>query len=532
MTNSVDDVAATDGEIDDELSQPQLGLLMVSVLVVALCGIVYELIIATVSSYLLGDSVYQFSLTIGLFMFAMGVGSYLTKRVETDLVSRFVMIEILVALVGGCCSTLLFTVFPFYSFYKPVMYGLILIIGTLVGLEIPILTRILSRVESLRNSIAHVLSLDYIGALIGSVAFPLLLLPYLGLFRSSFAIGLLNLIVVFFTLVLFGKKLRRRRLCFIGAVLVSGLLVGGMIYSNRIRTFAESRLFAHTIIFHKQTPYQRIVLTKSDLTGKLRLYIDGHLQFAEVDEHRYHEALVHPVMSVEGSRKNVLILGGGDGMAAREVFKYADVERVDLVDIDPEITRLCHELGAIRRLNGGSLRHRKIHLHHMDAFRFIDLAAKKIAANDENAIRYDRVIIDLPDPHNEVLSKLYSEIFYKKLFRCMSADGVFATQSSSPFSTREAYWCVAKTIEAAGAQPLSYHATVPSFGVWGFHLARANGAELPRRFRFTVPLKFLTAELMQQAQVFGNDTGLIDGIPVNAFSQPQLYRLYQRGHWR
>jgi len=237
-------------------SQSQLAVLMFSVLIVGLCGITYELIIATVSSYLLGDSVYQFSITIGLFMFAMGVGSYLTKRLEGDLVVRFVYIEIAVALVGGLSSTLLFAVFPYYAYYKPVMYTLIFVIGALVGLEIPILTRILSRVDSLRDSIANVLSLDYVGALIGSVAFPLLLLPHMGLFRASYAIGLLNIAVVFFTLIVFGRQLAGRWVCMAAAVVVTLILAAGVIYSSRIRDFAEARLyFAHTVSLHKQTPY-------------------------------------------------------------------------------------------------------------------------------------------------------------------------------------------------------------------------------------------------------------------------------------
>lgn len=514
---------ATDAAHDEpDLSQAQLAVLMLSVLIVALCGITYELVIATVSSYLLGNSVYQFSITIGLFMFAMGLGSYVTKRFERDLVSSFVVIEIAVAIVGGICSTLLFAVFPYYAFYKPVMYTLIIVIGALVGMEIPILTRILSRVESLRDSIAHVLSLDYLGALIGSVAFPLLLLPHLGLFRASFAIGLLNVAVVFFTLVVFGSALRKQRVCQAGAAVAALVLAGGIVYSVQIREMAEQRLFGNTVIFYKQTPYQRIILTQSDRSGRLQLYIDGHLQFAENDEHRYHEALVHPVMSLPGPRRNILILGGGDGMAAREVFKYAEVERVDLVDIDPEITRLCDEHAGIRRLNEGALRNPKLHLHHQDADTYIRDAK----------IRYDRVIIDLPDPHNEALSKLYSETFYRKVQHCLSPRGYFVTQSSSPFATREAYWCIGRTIEAAGMKPVSYHAMVPTFGLWGFHLACADGKPTPTEFPIAVETRYLTAAVMRTAQVFGRDTGPVADTTINSVFQPTLYQLYQRGEWR
>eukprot|EP00913_Durusdinium_trenchii_P023430 g22008.t1 len=469
-----------------------------------------------------GARVYQFSITIGLFMFAMGLGSYVTKRFEQDLVSRFVLIEIAVALVGGICSTLLFAVFPYYAFYKPVMYTLIIVIGALVGMEIPILTRILSRVDSLRDSIAHVLSLDYLGALIGSVAFPLLLLPHLGLFRSSYAIGLLNVAVVFFTLFVFRSALRRMKACAIGAAIASSVLIAGIVYSTQIRGMAEQRLFGNSVIFYKQTPYQRIILTKSDRSGRLQLYIDGHLQFAEVDEHRYHESLVHPVMSMPGNRKNILILGGGDGIAAREVFKYPEVERVDLVDIDPEITRLCNTHAAIRRINQDALRNPKLHLHHTDADTYIR----------DTEVRYDRVIIDLPDPHNEVLSKLYSVTFYRKIRKCMSPNGYFVTQSSSPFATREAYWCIGRTIAAAGMQPLSYQAMVPTFGQWGFHLAGANGESPPKQVPIQVETRYLTTEVLRESQVFGRDTAPPDDTTINTVFQPSLYQLYQRGEWR
>lgn len=498
------------------LTRPQLTVLMVSVLIVALCGIAYELIIASVSSYLLGNSVYQFSITIGLFMFAMGVGSFLTKRFDGDLVASFVAIEIAVALVGGLSSTLLFTVFPYYSYYKPVMYGLILIIGGLVGLEIPLLTRILSQVASIRSSIANVLSLDYIGALIGSVAFPLLLLPYFGLFRSSFAIGLLNIGVVFFSLVVFRNSLPRRVLFHSAAWVTTAVLLGGAVYSENIRNFAESKLFAHTIIFTKQSTYQRIILARNDRNGRLRLYIDGHLQFAEQDEHRYHESLVHPVMSLPGSRKNVLILGGGDGLAAREVLKYPDVERIDLVDIDPVITDLCTQHADLRRMNGGSLTHPRMHVHNTDADLFVREAKR----------RYDRIIIDLPDPHNDSLSRLYSTTFYKAVRRCLGNEGYFVTQSGSPLSTREAFWCIARTIEAAGMPAFSYHTAIPSFGVWGFNLAGGDGRPVPKTFDLTVPTRYLTTEVLLASTTFSADTGPVDG-PVNDYFQPRLYQLYR-----
>lgn len=509
-TTPVDDASS-------ELSSSQLAILQLSVLVVALCGIVYELTIATISSYLLGNSVYQFSITIGLFMFAMGLGSYLTRLMTNDLVARFVIIEIAISLAGGMSSVLLFVVFPFGTLYAPVMYTLIIVIGVLVGLEIPILTRVLSRTGGLRQSIANVLSLDYFGALIGSVAFPLLLLPLLGLFRSSFAIGLLNVAVAALNIVVFSKLFRRPAMLGIVTGVVGGLLVAGMVFASVITSYAEGQLFSDRIIYTQQTPYQRIILTQEESTGQHRLYLDGHIQFCERDEYRYHEALVHPIMSIPGVRRQVLILGGGDGLGAREVLKYDDVETIDIVDIDPAMTDLCRTFPALRRLNGDSLRNPKVAIHNTDAFDFVRKTSRK----------FDRVIVDFPDPHNEALGKLYSVEFFKLLRRCMSDDATFVTQSSSPFVTPEVFWSIAKTIGAAGMDPYSYQVQVPSFGGWGFTLASSHGVT-PTEFKLTVDTRFLTNEVMAQAGVFGKDERFEDGV-VNSIFAPRLYTLYLKG---
>ncbi|MBU6174864.1 MAG: polyamine aminopropyltransferase, partial [Planctomycetes bacterium] len=304
-----------------ELSKSQTSWLLFSVLIVALCGIAYELIIAAVSSYLLGNSVAQFSITIGLFMFSMGIGSYLSKFIAKDLVFRFVQIEVAVALVGGLSAILLFLVFPYFGLYHAVMYLLTLVIGILVGLEIPILTRILTGSGSVSESLAHVLSLDYLGALIGSVGFPLLLLPRLGLFRSSFGIGILNIAIAGLAIIVLRKNCARLRSLRLLVLFTAGILIGGLIFSAQIARYAEGMLFADEVIYQEQSPYQRVVFTKNARNGELRLYLDGHLQFAQSDEYRYHESLVHPAMSCGGMPKRILVLGGGDGLAIREVLK-------------------------------------------------------------------------------------------------------------------------------------------------------------------------------------------------------------------
>ena len=494
----------------------QLASLSISILLVALCGIVYELIIGAVSSYLLGNSVVQFSITIGLFMFGMGIGSYLSKLFPRNLVDVFIAVEIVISIVGGLSSLILFISFPnFPSLYQGIMYALILIIGSLVGLEIPILTRILNdRRQALKDSLAHVLSLDYLGALIGSIAFPLLLLPKLGLMGLSFAIGLINVLIAFLNLAMFWTVLKRPKRLLALAIAGTVVMIAGVLGGQILTRFAERQLYVDQVIYYKQTPYQRVVFTRSPINSEYRLYLDGHLQFAERDEHRYHEALALPVMALPGSRKNVLILGGGDGMAAREVLKHPEVERIDLVDIDPVVTEFCRQNATIKKINEGALDDPKLHIHHQDAFIYIR----------ETDLLYDRVIIDLPDPHNEALDKLYTVDFYRMVQSRLAEGGALVTQSSSPFTTRRTFWCIGNTLEASGLDTYSYHIGMLTFGVWGFHIAGRQPVS-SESFHLDVPTRYLTEEVLHASTVFGKDASRVE-VPVNRLLEPKLYSIY------
>jgi spermidine synthase len=501
----------------EELDGKQVAVLLVSILIVALCGIAYELIISTISSYLLGNSVYQFSLTIGLFMFAMGIGSYLSKLFMGNLLTNFIIVEIIVSLVGGLCSIILFMAFPYVAaVYKCIMFSLIMVIGILVGLEIPILTRILSQKESIRSSLAHVLSLDYLGALIGSVLFPLFFLPTLGLMRSAFAIGLINAGTAVVNTWFFRKQLKRFKLLFFSSLFSAALLIILTALGVWLTTYAEQKLYFDEILYKKQSSYQRIIFTKELFSDEHRLFIDGHVQFSDRDEYRYHEALVHPIMSVPGSIENILILGGGDGMVAREVLKYEKVRRIHLVDLDPAITDFCSTFPAITSINKNSLINQKLTIFNEDAFTFIN----------QPGTLYNRVIIDLPDPHNEVLSKLYSREFYKMIKRRMDPEGFLVSQSSSPFYTRNTFWCIARTLKAADFITHSYQITVPSFGIWGFHIGSASDP-VPVDFTIQVPTRYLTDEIMAKAAIFGRDIAEIP-TPVNTLMEPKIYGLYHR----
>lgn len=515
-----DDVRLTpdgDGDVYRDMPASHTLVLLASIAIVALCGIVYELIIGTVSSYLLGNSVFQFSITIGFFMFAMGIGSYISKFIGGNLVANFIIVEVALALIGGICSLTLFFAFPFApALYQLVMFFFIFTIGALVGLEIPILTRILAQASGTRRSIANVMSLDYIGALIGSVAFPLMLLPNLGLVRSSFAIGLINISVALLNVIWLRSYLKNasRMLMLVLGVIV--LMVVLLVLGTRLTSLAQGHLYFDQIIWKKQSAYQNIVVTNAHKTGDLRLFIDGHIQFSETDEHRYHEALVHPAMTVPGKAERILVMGGGDGLAIREILKYPNVKHIDLVDLDPVMTRMGQSFAPLVRLNRNAMSDPRVKIHNADAFIFIRQPGET----------YDRVILDFPDPHNEAIAKLYSEEFYTMLARRLSPSGVVVTQSSSPFFARRTFWSINATMKKVFGNATAYNLSIPAFGVWGFNLSTRQAGVQPGPI--TAPTLYLSTAVYEASKVFGKDIGPLEKMPVNSIFEPVLYQLYLR----
>ena len=522
-------------------------VLLLAVSLISICAIIYEIIIAAVSSYLLGNSVYQFSITIGLFMSSMGLGSFLSKFIDRHLVNRFILIEIIIGVLGGVSSVILFNAYIIVEStagYLAVMFTLIMAIGTLVGLEIPILTRIVAQYESLRVTLANVLAFDYVGALVGSVAFPLVLLKYTGLIQTAFIIGFVNVLVAALVLIHYWSDIEKRAGVVITVVFAGGCLAVASAYGGPIGVWLESNLYHHRIIFSKQSKYQKIVVTErgaptgvrseklapdsrqikvTNRGGDVRLFIDMQLQFSSVDEFRYHEALVHPAMTLANSRENVLILGGGDGLATREALKYAEAQRITLVDIDPEITEICRNHDAIAALNGGSLSHPKVTIVNEDAYIFVERERARQKT-------YDVVIIDLPDPNDEGLSKLYSVAFYKLVGDILGPGGTMVTQSTSPFFARRAFWCIHQSIEEAGWHTYAYHVEVPSMGNWGFNLASKTPCDI-EDIRLTVETKFLTDDLTSAMFRFGKDVAEVE-TRLNKLLKPVLMFYYDDEKWR
>src|SRR5687767_14369060 len=294
--------------------------LFVSVLLIAACGLIYELVASALASYLLGDSVTQFSTVIGTYLFAMGVGSWLSRFVARGLVARFVLVEIMVGLIGGFSSAILFLAFAYTSAFRLLLYALVFVVGVLVGLEIPLLMRILRDRFEFKDVVSNVLTFDYLGALGASLLFPIVLVPWLGLVRAPMLFGAINVAVAFWTTSVLRASLsvRTRRTLQATSLAALAILAAGLWKAPAILDLAESNLYADDIVLARTTPYQRIVMTA--WRNDLRLFLNANLQFSSRDEYRYHEALVLPGLAALPAARHVLILGGGDGLALREVL--------------------------------------------------------------------------------------------------------------------------------------------------------------------------------------------------------------------
>ncbi|HSV68583.1 MAG TPA: polyamine aminopropyltransferase [Methylibium sp.] len=467
--------------------------LLASVFVVAACGLVYELAAGALASYLLGDSVLQFSTVIGAYLFAMGVGSFLSRYIDRQLVANFLRIELLVGLIGGLLPAALFVAHGALPAgatapFRVLLYALVLAVGILVGLEIPLVMRLLKRHFSeryaLKDLVSQVLTFDYLGALAVSVAFPLLLVPRLGLVRTGLLFGLLNAAVAVWALWLFRAELRAWRAHALACATVVVVLLAAFVGADRLTTWAEDRFYGDRIVFSRSSPYQRVVVTAGP--GGVRLYLNGNLQFHSRDEYRYHEALVHPVMAAHGAPRRVLVLGGGDGMAVRELLKHPSVEHITLVELDRLMTRLFATEPLLTALNGDALNSPKLTIVNDDAFGWLD----------RSDALFDVIVVDFPDPSNFALGKLYSTSFYALLARHLAASGHAVIQTTSPLVARKSFWTVVSTVEAAGLGATPYHAHVPSFGEWGFIVAgrrpfalswSKGQRALPEGLRFLTP---------------------------------------------
>ena len=503
-------------------------ILKICVFATGCAAMVTEYTLATLASYLLGDSIRQWTIVISLMLFSMGLGSRYSRKFEAQLLDRFVLIEFGLSFLCTFSAMFCFWISAYTINFGLVIYAVACMIGFMTGLEIPLITRINQSYESLRENISSVMEYDYYGGLLGGALFAFVLLPFLGLTYTPVLIGSLNLLVASLILWYFPDRLMRPRILniqFAALLLVSVLAFA---VAKPIILYGEQHKYKDKIVYQEQTRYQKIVVTqwKEDYW----LFINGSTQFSTYDEERYHEPLVHPLMGLIKERKDILLLGGGDGLAAREILKYPDVENLTLVDLDPAMTRLARQDTIFLSINQGSLNDPRVRVVNQDAYQFIK----------NSGDLYDAVIIDLPDPKSVSLSLLYSLGFYKMVEKHLKPFGSMVTQSTSPLYSPEAFLCIKKTMEAAGFSTVPYQNSVPSMGQWGWVIGVRHEAMPAQRLKqelltlefADIETRFFNRDAMISMAHFGK--GLFEKeaqIEPNTQFDHNILKYYRQGNW-
>lgn len=546
-------------------------VLAVSMFLTGGCGLVAQYILSTVSTYILGNSIEQFSVVIALMLLMMGVAGAVQSLIsDRRLVEKFVLVEVLLALMSGFAPIALYAAYAqMTDHFAVVQVGAVLVVGFLIGIEIPLAIRINERyAPNLKGNIASIWSLDYVGSFVGALVWAYFLIRVLPIDRIGFVVAFVNLAVAGMTLLYFSRVDRLAwRGPGLGLVAALGLLAFGLRAAPKWTDGIERSLYDDPIVHAETTPYQRIVVTENRRLGETRLYLNGNLQFSSLDEPIYHEHLVHPAMHLAARRRHVLVLGGGDGLAVREIRKYRDVERITLVDLDPAMIRLARENPVLRRLNGDAFGDARVSavppagvvatgmrrpvmqpegeakkpgerppLREVAKVEVVTLDADRFLAGVSEPA--DVLIVDLPDPNSIELAKLYSREFYRKVRQALAKDGVMVVQATSPYHARETFLCIRRTIASAGFGTLATHDNVPSFGDWGWILASPGHDEKWLRGRlaligsFDVPTRYLTPDLLGRAWVFGKDGLASAYTDVSTLMRPIVLDRYLNEGWK
>ncbi len=506
-------------------------VLKIALFATGLAGIVAEYVLSTLASYFLGDSVFQWTMIVSMMLFSMGLGSRLSKLFEKQLLQKFIYVEFCLSIFSAFAALLAYTAAALTMYTGFIIYTFSILIGLLIGLEIPLVIRLNDEFEELKVNISSVMEKDYYGSLLGGIFFAFVGLPYLGLTYTPFILGITNFLVALLLLyVLWGliEQKVKKRLGFT-AFLVAAVLISGLVLAKPIILFGEQQRYKDKIIYQEQSRYQKIVITqwKEDYW----LYINGNQQLSTLDEQMYHEPLVHPAMKLLPNVKDVLVLGGGDGCAVREILKYPQVENITLVDLDPAMTELGKNHPVLSSLNNGSMLDKKVNIVNEDAFHFLE----------KTNLYFDVVIIDLPDPKTVELGRLYSQEFYTLASRQMRPHAVMITQAGSPYFATKAFYCVEKTMQNAGFQTQALHNQIITLGEWGWVLglktsdtSSFNLKQKLQSLEFSeIETAWLNKEAMQLMTSFGKDFFLpkTDTIEVNTVHNPVLYRYYLDGNW-
>lgn len=500
---------------------------LLAVFVCAACGLVYELALVALGSYLIGDTVGQASIVLSLMVFAMGVGALVAKPLQRRAATAFAVVEIVLALLGGLSVLVLYAAFAWIGMYTQALIVMALVLGVLIGAEIPLLMELLQRIrrQAAGSAVADLFAADYVGALVGGLVFPFVLLPVFGQIQGALLVGAVNAVAgLGLVLGVFRTWLSRTNRWILSgaAVAVIAVLAVCYAYADSFEVTARQALYSDPVVKADRSQYQDIVLTEaSSLSGRgdMRLFLNGDLQFSSVDEYRYHEALVHPAMA--GPHGRVLVLGGGDGLALREVLRYDDVKRADLVELDPTVVNMVRHTPKLRRLNHHSFRDDRANVHFGDAFQWLR----------HNSQNYDTIIVDMPGPDSTSTAKLYSVEFYALAMQSLADDGSMVVQSGSPYFAPKSYWSIEASLRKAGLKTTPYHMPVPSFGEWGYHLA-AKGSSPEVRLSDSAPsLRSVDAAVLRAATVFPADRRRMTDAPASTLMHPRILDFAQQ-EWR
>lgn len=446
-------------------------MILFFVMIIAICGILYELLIWTLSSYLIWNSVQQFSFVIWFFLTGMWIWAYLSRFFENKALKNFFKIELILALLGASSVILLkfsYIYLFWYNFAFQIIYFFItLAIWSLVWMEIPLVATIYKNLNLKSKSIiSDIFTFDYIGWLIASLLFPLVLLPLLGLYNISIFIWSINLFVAIAYLFYLKKQnlfIFPFKKYFFLTFLVWLYLIILFFVNTKFENIYLQYYYKEPILSTFESKYQNIVLTKR--WEDFRMYLNWNLQFMSLDEGIYHKALVdYPMNFLKNNEKiSVLVLGWGDWLAVRNLLKYKNISKITLVDLDEKILEIAKNEQNLQKLNEKSLHNEEVEILIWDAFQYI-LETKE---------KYDFIIADFPDPRDAATAKLYSKEFYIGIYWTLKQNWIFVTQSSNAFFSNKVLFSVEKTLKNIFENNAkSYHKYLPSFWDWGFVVAK------------------------------------------------------------
>lgn len=493
-------------------------------------GIIAEFVLSTLAAYLAGNAVIQWTIVMSLMLFAMGVGSRLSRRFRERLLDTFILTEFSLSVLCAVSAVFAYGVAAWSDHTPLIIYVEAFVIGTLIGFEIPLVTRINHAYEELRVNISGVMEKDYYGALAGGILFAFVALPHLGMTYTPILLGAINFLVAGAILWRFFHLVHHKRAlagAFAAVFVFLALLAG---FARPVILYGEQRKYRDKVVYTRQTPYQKIVMTQ--WKAHHWLFINGQEQFSTFDEERYHEPLVHPAMKLAADHADVLVLGGGDGLAVREVLKHPGVASVTLVDMDPAMTELARTHPVLSGINGGALSDPRVRVVNEDAAEFM--------ARDDRL--YGVILVDLPDPDSVDLMHVYSKNFYSLLHRHLVEGGVMATQAASPYFAPRAFRCLVKTVRAAGFPVLPYHNQIPTMGEWGWVLGMKTRrldetglktVMMSRSFD-DIDTRFINRDAMISMLHFGKgvlEPELLEAVEVNTELNPVLYDYYLSGVW-